>query len=271
MSIQIISYADGAAFAATAAAWIARDPAGMALVASVAALPGAWSMLITVDGIPVVAATQTSPRMMIVEAASSPEPATVAALAEHARYRDAPGIIVPVAWAEAVITAMARPVRVRERQRLHRLVGRPQLPRPTAGAARWATSDDVERLRCWRDGFNREALSNETTLPTSAEQILDVLNNLLLWTVEGVPVAMAVRARPVLGGWSIGWVYTPPDQRRRGYAGALVHALANRLQADGATYVSLYTDLANPTSNRLYADIGFVPVADSERIFWSTT
>lgn len=59
-------------------------------------------------------------------------------------------------------------------------------------------------------------------------------------------------------------VYTPPDRRRSGYAGAVVADLSDRLVARGDR-VMLYTDLGNPTSNSVYRRIGFRAVAENLR------
>ena len=268
MTVANVPCADGAALAAAASAWIRRDPAGMALVATVAAMPGAWSALVAIDGTPVVALAHTPPRLVLLAAAGDPHPSTVAAVATLLADRDAQGLSAPPAWAEAVRVALARHASARERHRLHTLLGAPRLPRPAIGSARWAVEDDIALLRTWRDGFVREAMPRETLPPASAESARSALADTLLWCVDGCPTAMAMRTRPILGGLCISWVYTPPTQRRHGYAGALVHALCERLLADGATYLALYTDLANPTSNRLYADIGFAPADDRELIFW---
>lgn len=66
---------------------------------------------------------------------------------------------------------------------------------------------------------------------------------------------------PAFGVVRVGPVYTPPDQRGRGWASNAVAAISGRLQAEGAR-VCLYTDQANPTSNRIYARLGYRPVAD---------
>jgi hypothetical protein len=64
-------------------------------------------------------------------------------------------------------------------------------------------------------------------------------------------------------GVRVGPVYTPPDLRRRGYATALTAAVSADLLAAGKRFCFLYTDLANPTSNRIYMSIGYEPVCDS--------
>ncbi len=77
-----------------------------------------------------------------------------------------------------------------------------------------------------------------------------------LWE-DPAPVAYA--------GWSaagpdaarIGPVYTCPPARRRGYATALVARLAQALLDAGRSRIFLMTDVANPTSNAIYARVGF--------------
>ncbi|HJW22008.1 MAG TPA: GNAT family N-acetyltransferase, partial [Candidatus Limnocylindrales bacterium] len=63
-------------------------------------------------------------------------------------------------------------------------------------------------------------------------------------------------------GIRVGPVYTPPELRGRGYASNLV-AGVSQLQLDaGRTFVFLFTDLANPTANKIYQEIGYEPVND---------
>jgi predicted GNAT family acetyltransferase len=57
-------------------------------------------------------------------------------------------------------------------------------------------------------------------------------------------------------------VYTPPQARGRGYASALVATTSQRLLATGRDYCFLFTNLANPTSNHIYQEVGYEPVSD---------
>jgi predicted GNAT family acetyltransferase len=61
----------------------------------------------------------------------------------------------------------------------------------------------------------------------------------------------------------IGPVYTPPEQRRRGYAGACVGALSQLLLAEGRDFCVLYTDTSNPTSNHVYQMLGYQPIMEA--------
>jgi len=68
------------------------------------------------------------------------------------------------------------------------------------------------------------------------------------------------RSRPRAQG--IAPVYTPPDCRGRGYAQALVARVCTALTAQGAQRIFLFTDAENPTSNAVYARVGFRVVAE---------
>jgi predicted GNAT family acetyltransferase len=44
-----------------------------------------------------------------------------------------------------------------------------------------------------------------------------------------------------------------------------VAALSQHLLDEGFAFTSLFTDLANPTSNQIYMKIGYQPLADFEK------
>ena len=87
---------------------------------------------------------------------------------------------------------------------------------------------------------------------------------------NGQPVAMAAKVRPTRNGMTISLVYTPPEQRRHGYATACVAALSQQLLDEGWQFCTLFTDLANPTSNSIYQKIGYQPVADFNDYLFDT-
>jgi RimJ/RimL family protein N-acetyltransferase len=148
------------------------------------------------------------------------------------------------------------------RSRLHRLAGLvPPEPAP-AGAVRTAGRDDRDLLVRWHDDFFREA---ETAAPENSARTVDERlghGGLRLWEVDGEPVAMAGSTRTVNGVVRVAGVYTPPARRRKGYGGGVTAAASQAALDSGAAAVVLYTDLANPTSNALYARLGYEPVAD---------
>jgi len=83
-----------------------------------------------------------------------------------------------------------------------------------------------------------------------------------LWE-DGAPVSLVGYGGFTPNGARIGPVYTPPDLRGRGYASALTAGVSGWLLEQGRRLCFLYTDLANPTSNRIYQRIGYEPVCDS--------
>jgi predicted GNAT family acetyltransferase len=82
------------------------------------------------------------------------------------------------------------------------------------------------------------------------------------WVDNGKRVSMAGYGGVTPNGIRIGPVYTPPEFRKRGYASALTAALSQEMLDQGRKFVTLYTDLSNPTSNHIYQTIGYKPVHD---------
>ena len=87
----------------------------------------------------------------------------------------------------------------------------------------------------------------------------------MIWEADGKPVSMAGYSGPTPNGIRIGAVYTPKDQRRKGYASACTAGLSQHLLDLGFQFCFLFTDLLNPTSNHIYQQIGFEPVSDVDQ------
>jgi predicted GNAT family acetyltransferase len=133
------------------------------------------------------------------------------------------------------------------------------------GRMRQATPADRGLLVDWIARFGTEALPDDE--PMEPERVVDLRLGgkgigLVLWD-DGGSVSLAGYGGPTPNGIRIGPVYTPPELRRRGYASALVAALSQRHLDEGRKLCFLYTDLANPTSNRIYVNVGYRPVCDS--------
>ncbi len=74
---------------------------------------------------------------------------------------------------------------------------------------------------------------------------------MFLWEVDGEPVHLTGRNPASYGAARIGPVYTPREHRGRGYASATVAELSRRILDEGDR-PCLFTDQANPVSNRVY-------------------
>ena len=131
---------------------------------------------------------------------------------------------------------------------------------PPTGRARAADDADLEVAVRWYTAFQAETPSPSTdVLPVVRERIDD--RRLWLWEDEtGVPASLAARTHAVAGVARIAPVYTPREQRRRGYAGAVTAACTADALARDAERVVLYTDLADPSANAMYQRIGFRPI-----------
>ena len=151
--------------------------------------------------------------------------------------------------------------------RLARLV--PPAPAP-AGAARLAVAADRDLLGGWFAAFAREVDDDIPGHDHHAEVDHRLgYGGITVWEDGGATVSVACLTRAVGGMARIGPVYTPPELRGRGYAAAVTAAVSTAALDAGAREVVLYTDLANPTSNKLYERLGYAPVEDRVVLFFT--
>jgi GNAT superfamily N-acetyltransferase len=136
-------------------------------------------------------------------------------------------------------------------------------PRPLSGRLRAAERSERELLIEWWRAFEVEAaLSRGDRAAVNVDARLQD-GGLFVWD-DGGPVSLLAVSPSVARVARIGPVYTPPEWRRRGYAGMSVAEVSRRALAGGARACMLFTDLANPTSNKIYAEVGYRPIAGWE-------
>jgi GNAT superfamily N-acetyltransferase len=146
------------------------------------------------------------------------------------------------------------------RSRLYQL-GELKPPEPfPPGRGRVAGPDDRGLLIAWTQAFGQEAhtVGDSTALVDARLSF----RGYTLWEQAGQPVSVAGLSRQVAGQVRVGPVYTPREHRGRGYGGAVTWTASQAGRRAGAAEVVLFTDLANPVSNRLYERLGYQPVAD---------
>lgn len=258
----------------------ARHNLALGILATIVAHPEIYPTqrlwLIERDSTVVAAALRTPPYNLIL-----PRPLDDAALTVLAATVDdeLPG--VTGALPEATTFAAARCAHRRLRPRVRIAQGIFALERVTPvegvpGLLRPATEVDRATVSRWYRAFAEEAVPGHGPGDDDAEarrnRQLDVLlqggggAGIALWEDDGEVVSLAGFGGQTPNGIRVGPVYTPPERRGRGYASALTAALSARLLESGRRFCFLYTDLANPTSNKIYRAIGYAHVCDSAEI-----
>jgi predicted GNAT family acetyltransferase len=142
------------------------------------------------------------------------------------------------------------------------------IPATSVGEIRTAEESDFNLIFVWMKAF----------MATTGLRMYDlegVVRNALsagryyLQMLEGAPVSMGGHSDiQVFDGFSIGRVgpiYTPDEFRKKGYASALTSEITATLISRGAL-PTLYTQAANPTSNKIYQEIGYTLVDENLRV-----
>jgi len=145
------------------------------------------------------------------------------------------------------------------------------LPKNVSGEARPANDKDFDLLVKWLLQFDADTGLNELTHEAAEKHIKHKLINpifggIQIWMDDEQAVSMAAATRESPNGCSVSYVYTPPECRKRGYASAVAAAVSQEILQRGKQFCYLYTDLANPTSNKIYQAIGYEQVAHHRQI-----
>jgi GNAT superfamily N-acetyltransferase len=174
--------------------------------------------------------------------------------------------------AEETARLTGRVASVHEHTRLHEL-GELLPPAPVPGELRAATGSgpDLALALAWFRAFEADAAeqAGRSAMEGAAGYVDEAgmrerisAGRVWFWLDEaGEPVHLTGFNPPSFGVARVGPVYTPRQHRGRGYASAAVAEVSRRLLASGAR-VCLFTDQANPTSNKIYRALGYHPVAD---------
>lgn len=225
------------------------------------------------NGRPVLVFVMTPPMQMViasVEAGPIPREAIQTAVASLAASgASVPGVVgepeTANAFAEHWGMKLGCSYEIVMNQRIYRL-DRVNEIRRGSGRLRNAEEADAGLAANWIREFSIEAGGEPMPYETAARKARANIAERSLYVLvldDGEPVSMAKKSRSTRLGVVVSLVYTPPALRGKGYATMCVASLSQLLLDQGFRFCSLYTDLANPTSNHIYQTIGYRPVQDS--------
>jgi GNAT superfamily N-acetyltransferase len=200
-------------------------------------------------------------------------PLVAEALVERGEHVSSVNGVLPAA--RTLATELARRTggraHVHEHTRLHVLRKLVEPKVAPDGRARVAGPPDAPLALAWFRAFHADAAAQAGRLePVGSGEQFDEADigariaegRIWLWEDRlGAPVSLVGFNAPSFGVARVGPVYTPGAHRGHGFASMLT-AHVSRVLRDAGARVCLFTDQANPTSNKIYAAIGYEPVVD---------
>lgn len=128
------------------------------------------------------------------------------------------------------------------------------------GCLSFVREEETDLAAVWYSAMHKEcALNEDIAYEAALAEVRDYAarNAMFFWRDEdGMPAAMCGVNVDELGAY-VTHVYTPPQARRKGYAGNLVYTVSKAQLEQGKTPM-LYTDANYTASNACYTQIGFV-------------
>jgi predicted GNAT family acetyltransferase len=149
-------------------------------------------------------------------------------------------------------------------QGLYRLDQVTQPLEMTSGTWRYARIEDASLIEQWYQDFENDTGITKTPISQIKERVVQFIqdNEVFLWEDQGQIVSMMKKSRPSEHGVTVSFVFTPKEQRKKGYARTVV-ATGSKELLNTYDFCVLYTDMLNPTSNKIYQEIGYRKIADS--------
>ena len=135
------------------------------------------------------------------------------------------------------------------------------------GSWRFARKDEAALIEKWYVLFGIDAGIENRPMEEIKERVARFLEDqeVFFWEVDGKVVSMMKKARPSDHGVTVSFVFTPQEERKKGYARTMVAAGSEELLKT-YDFCVLYTDMLNPTSNKIYQEIGYRKIADSVHV-----
>ena len=274
--MKLITYQTVAEFLAVAKGPLMREEARNNLILGIAGRlndgitygePPPYFLTVELDGEFAAAAIRTPPHPLILHCEKN-LPGVIQAIHDHLAAADPslPGVNgepnVAAGFAELWTASLGQQAIIDVHLRIY-VLEEVSMPAGVPGRMRRASGEDLDVLAEWVGGFFAEAAPNDP--PRDQKETVNRFMNsgtLVVWD-DGGPVSMAGSSRGTDNGATVSLVYTPPEHRGQGYGSACTASLSQLLLDRGYSFCTLYTDLENPTSNKVYQRIGYRRICDA--------
>ena len=232
--------------------------------------PAGWLMEAVFDGPALrLVALMTPPYNLTLYEVESDD-AALACLAAGIRESGStiPGVMAEKSLAMRFAHVYSQRHKIEQEQRIYELTSvNPDIP--LVGTIRPVRESDLSFLPYWLACFHMDCFGGH--LPDLEDEAENARSRMEQGTdyileVDGAAVSMASMHRAIQSVCGVGYVYTPPYFRGKGYATSCVAQVSRLILERGFAKCVLYTDLANPTSNSIYQKIGYAPICDSSVI-----
>lgn len=132
------------------------------------------------------------------------------------------------------------------------------------GKWRYATISDAQLIEKWYSQFEQDTGLSVTAPEEIKKRVKNMLDGkeVFFWEDQGEVVSMMKKSRPTTNGITVSLVFTPAEKRKKGYGRTLVATVSKELLKE-FEFCVLYTDMLNPTSNKIYQEIGYKKLVDS--------
>ncbi|MDU1847946.1 MAG: GNAT family N-acetyltransferase [Niallia nealsonii] len=225
------------------------------------------------DKQPILMLLQTHPKQIIVSVIQKIIPLELSLISKliHESITEIPGFIgektIVREMAQHIASLRQLKVILGMDQRIYQLNEVKKKP-SNLGNFRWITKNDQSTIQQWVYDF-AASINQPLEMEQASKRVEELIQGgkLAGWEVDHQLVSMANASRPTKNNITINFVYTPKEFRNKGYATNCVAELSERLLESDFSSTSLYTDITNPTSNKIYMEIGYQPMIDSILLF----
>ena len=128
-----------------------------------------------------------------------------------------------------------------------------------SGKLRLAQPSDRDLVRHWAAEFTDE-IGTPVDVGAFFERRMET-SSLYLWE-DGAPRTIVAVSGVTPNTIRLSGVFTDPEFRRKGYATATVAAISRLMLDSGHRICLLFTEITDPSANRLYRRIGYEPIFD---------